>query len=494
MGKTPQANVRFMVAPVQLFVLQVMRVARQVHSDITVVLVLLLLIIGVTLRANRNEFWTAVDRNVQMIKLLPVILESVQENGFIVKSTRLIALEQELVQRATANEMLAHPVLALLSMWDGDLKAAQHWSRVSSVIWQRFVDTSTGWHTKSLISFGQPFWSYSRQMLVDTAWLVGNEYHAREQHSEALHWFQRGLSLAPGRVPQDVRLAYYQSLSAWYFEQPETPENNILATKFACLAEGDQECLSTVLAEKPMRELPHWHIAAADFGILSAKNDLQLVGFDLDEDIIGAGADVAGYIYWRKGRHNVVQTESQLFVVPNLAPNPGFEFQDLYNDACVDGYIGSHAFVSRCVSGVEADPLKQRDSNVVTTQTAETGYLLIGSPAKAESGQLYVVGAQLCSLAGANTRIGIQFTSDSDSIIMQNAYSGLWWPLTAPSVGGEACWSPLARVVLAPTDVDTVRVWLGGFGESKLDTLQTQAMFDNVFVFDLSELPDHVVE
>jgi hypothetical protein len=419
-----------------------------------------------------------------MIRVSRGAAEAVQGDGSVVFTPKLADLRREMEQRAMDNSERAHPVLVNLALWANDFAGAQHWLQASQVAWQRVLASKSEWRTISLIPLGTPFWSYSRQMIVNMAWLAGIQLAEDGLNSDALQWFRRGISLVPGRVPENVHRAYYRSLSAWYLTQPPTPNNRRASAKFACLADERFKCLQSIANEMPVKESPDWIITGSAPDSLVAANGWQILGFDLDEDIIDAGVDVAGVLYWQTGKDNKVELRRQPFIATNLVPNPGFEFQHLFVDACVDGYIGSHAFVLPCVSQIEADPLKHQIGLVATTQTSETGYLLIGAPVKATSGRTYAFGAQLCSIAGAEAKFGLQLTSEQAA--EQNAYDGLSWPITNLSSGSSACWTRKTSAGVATSGTETARVWLGGFGDH--DALRANALFDSVFLFDLSDL------
>lgn len=430
-----------------------------------------------------NTLLQTADANNQMIRIVSAAAKAVQADGFVEYTPELAVLNQQMALRESRNSGHTAPVMVTLSLWANDVLQAQRWLQTSPVAQKRVMDSRFGWRTVSLIPLGMRPWTYSQQMIVDMAWLAGLRLAAEGAHTQALQWFQRGLSLSPGRVPEDVRRAYYRTLSEWYQAQPVTPRNSRLAAKFACLANGPSDCSKLIMAESPVQDLSGWVAPISDTDAVLSNDGWQLMGFYLDEDILAAGVDVAGLAYWMQGDHGVVQTQRRVFVVPNLAPNPGFEFQGLFNDACVDGYIGSHAFVLPCVSQIEPDPLGQRAGHVAVTQTGKTGYLLIGAPANVKGEEVYIVGAELCSVAGSEAKVGIQFASNKTA--QQNAYLGLWWPLVGAGTESPACWSKSARAVLAPPEIATVRMWLGGFGV--LDVSREEAMFDNVFLF---RLPD----
>ena len=314
-----------------------------------------LLVGGVVLSGNGHTLWTAADRNYQMFRVSGAAVKAVQADGFVEFTPELAVLNQEMALRAARDTGLDHPVLVTLSLWANDLLQAQHWLQTSPVAQKRVMDSKFGWRTLSLIPLAMRPSTYSHHMIVDMAWLAGLRFAEEGVHAEALQWFRRGLSLAPGRVPEYVRRAYYRTLSKWYAAQPTAPHNSRLAAKFACLANGASDCLRLIVAESPAQDVPSWVAPTSDTGALLSYDGWQLTGFDLDEDILAAGVDVVGVLYWQRDEGEREERRKQPFIAANLVPNPGFEFQDLFLDSCTDGYIGSNAFVEPCVSSFVAD-------------------------------------------------------------------------------------------------------------------------------------------
>lgn len=428
---------------------------------------------------------TGIARNYQSLRVMRAAINARQTDGFIAYTSELADLKRALEQYAIEHPTeQAHPLLVTLSLWADDLTAAQRWQKASVSARQRAMDSQGAWQTLTLVRIDWPSWTYSRKMLVSTAWLAAMDFREKGMYSDALQWFRRGISLTPGRIRQEVRKAYYQTLSMWYSSQSSTVENQRLAAKFACLGDEIAGCLQSIVAEMPAHERPEWIIPDSAGNHWKSASGWRLLGLDLDEDIMSAGVDVVGLLYWSIESSESSQVHRQLFVVPNMAPNSGFEFQKLFTDACVDGYVGSHAFVLPCVSQIRPDPLQQRDGLVATTLTSETGYLLTAASAEAKSEHAYVYGARLCSAGEAEARLGVQFTSDA--LIRQNAYEGLRWLLTERSTERSNCWSRQAGVETVPAKVETTRIWLGGFGNSSAQA--GYAAFDTVFLFDLSQL------
>jgi hypothetical protein len=99
----------------------------------------------------------------------------------------------------------------------------------------------------------------------------------------------------------------------------------------------------------------------------------RLEGFDPDEDVLVTGVEVHGLLYWGRTVGGQVQRRKQLFAAPNPVPNPGFEFQDLFVDARVDGYVGIYAHVSPFVNHALPDSYNTRPGRVAVIETRGKG-------------------------------------------------------------------------------------------------------------------------
>jgi hypothetical protein len=423
------------------------------------------------------------DRNYQAIRLVKRALKAVEAGGFVEFTPELSALADELEKRALSNSKLTHPQLITLALWKHDLTIARQWHKMSPAGQSRVMDTRFGWNTIPLITIESPAWNYTRDTIVKMAWLAALEAKENGHYADSLTWFRRGVSLAPGRVPREVRLAYYETLSM-YLSESSYSEDRSLADKYLCLGKGGDYCSQDGEDENAAGEVfpPQWNITSLDGVTLRLENSDRLIGLDLDQEILAAGVDVAGVLYWQGEQEGESEVKRQRFVTPNLAVNSEFEFRGLFRDSCVDGYIGSHAYVLPCVSRISQDPQSERRGPVANTQTTEGGYLLVAASAPAVGGQYYVFGASLCSLDGASAKVGLQLTSEVQA--KENPYAGLSWADPYVALGQRECWQRTARVSKAPENIDIARVWLGGFG---IEGLHGEAEFDSVFLFELDK-------
>lgn len=447
--------------------------------------IICLALISLATLTERDDILSAADRNYQAVRVMhavPEVYNKPSDN----ETSELNAIRLDLERRASTQPKFTYPYLITLYLWANDLSAAQRWMGTSTLAWQRIMDSEYGWDTLSLIRIDTPSWNYPREMIVEMAWLAARQLTEAEEYSESLRWFQRGISLAPGRIPNEFRSIYYHTLSLWYSAQPDTPMSNRLAEKFECLADNDALCLESSSTTMSAQELPDWIVVESSRDNSISEGGWLLWGLDLDEHVIEAGIDVAGTLYWLTERAGTEEIRRQPFIAPNLAPNAGFEFRNLFAGACVDGYVGSHAFVLPCVSQVVLDETEQRPGHIATTATLGTGYLLIAASAKADSGHTYVFGTQSRMTAGTEARLGLQFTSKQAA--RENAYGGLQWLANDQNTAGQERWTRHTGVATAPRNTEATRIWLGGFGDGSASA--SEVAFDTVFLFDLTTLDD----
>lgn len=123
-------------------------------------------------------------------------------------------------------------------------------------------------------------------------WLAGFRSLDDRDDEVAVRGFLRRPVLAPARVPNDVRLAYYyQAFAKWYATDGSITENGRLVQKMNCIANNRTDCLGpdrSVRLEGAAPTLSRRELA----GSVYSANGGQQVGLDLDEDVLVAGAGV----------------------------------------------------------------------------------------------------------------------------------------------------------------------------------------------------------
>jgi hypothetical protein len=172
------------------------------------------------------------------------------------------------------------------------------------------------------------------------------------------------------------------------------------------LADDRPNCLQLDANPWLKGAVPAWTLPESGNGAYFSDNGWRLVGFDVDEDVLATGVEVRGLLYWERKVDGQVQRRVQPFTAPNLVPNPGFEFKGLFVDACVDGYIGSHAYVLPCVSHAVPDPYSQRPGHMSVTATKDKGYALFSPSFPVHGGHTYITGGWFCADRGAAAIVG----------------------------------------------------------------------------------------
>jgi hypothetical protein len=306
--------------------------------------------------------------------------------------------------------------------------------------------------------------------------------------TELLQLLRKGLVLAQGRVPDSVRILYYKALGEWYAGQLNDSDSQRLSRKFTCLAADNLACVDAQGFSRPTDGEPTWSLPLGSDDSYYVKDGWRLVGFDLDEDVLVVGIEVLGVLYWEKAFGDRIEQRRQLFSIPNLIPNPGFEFDGLYEGACIDGYLGSHAYVLPCVSEATHDPYDQRAGRVAVTETGEAGFALFSPSFPVEGGRAYIVGGWLCADGGGVAAVGLErMVSESSTGVP--AYQFLEWLLwQLPDPDQQACWRQQAKVVYLAEESGEFRLRLDRRGGP--EELLGRAMFDDMFFF---EIPDFEV-
>ena len=245
-------------------------------------------------------------------------------------------------------------------------------------------------------------WSVRRCLAVWGAWTLGLVDGTNGHWERAVAAYQAGLGLAPGRVPPDIVQEYYWTLAQYILGgDTVSPAQQLAAAKYLALAgEGDAagELFESLRQDKAltpeqrceaeqglawlqaggdrMATLPAWPVTYLGNGVckqqagplpsldtgwspewmLTQANsavddalDRTLLGFDLDHDVLEAGAEVIGVLYWQTPAG---QLEAQRFREPNLWPNSGNSWLPFEGfSTCLPGY-GEPPWVAPCASRV----------------------------------------------------------------------------------------------------------------------------------------------
>jgi len=204
-------------------------------------------------------------------------------------------------------------------------------------------------------------WTEERCRAAWDAWTLGLVWAMDGRWSEAVAAYQAGLGLAPGRVPGEIVQEYYLALARHNLAGGALPPERELATaKYLALGgepaealerfrallsgstldparEGQAECWVAWLgdgasppgpgactngAADPDRA-PNWVLPFENTGASALEDpnlSRSLWGFDLDADILEAGAEVLGTLYWRGPAGEVFAED---FRQANLWPNSG---------------------------------------------------------------------------------------------------------------------------------------------------------------------------
>jgi len=418
--------------------------------------------------------------NRQMVALLHIVMTNDMVED---RSLKLTVIYDNLAKNHAKYPDQVGSELVMSAIWLDNPGEAYRWLQTYPQAWEQITFPESQWRTLIILSYNNiKGWNNVRRSAAYASWMAGFRAFSDRNYEMAVRWFQRGLVLAPGRVPEEVRLGYYRALSEWY--RTSDQENLLLAQEYGCLAENRLDCLEFEDSQ------PAWQLLdqnGADGDILSEK--WHLVGFDLDPNILITGVEVRSRLRWVRMIDGHKQEYLESFAAPNFVPNPGFEFDNLFVDACVDGYIGSHAYVQPCVSRASIDPYGTRPGHVAIIETVHKGYALLSSSFPVKGGSTYVVGGWFCADNGATAALGWDSLTDTASTDcrLSNGGSICWliWQNSTEDQG--SCWSRQLQVVKVPTGSPEVRLLLdreGGEGGKP-----GRAMFDNLFIFELPVSP-----
>ncbi len=247
---------------------------------------------------------SALALNRQMVALLHIAMTN--EEVFVSPSPMLRTFYKNLEANHARYSDQVGAVLVMLANWLGEPEDAFGWLKIYPHAWERISFPELNWLTLNMLSFDNiKGWNSWRRSASFSAWLEGFRALDQKNYQMAVFWFRRGLVVAPGRVPEDVRLGYYRALSEWY--QSSEGKDPRLAKKFGCLADNRPDCTLPSDDAGQGKRLKAWKLPdlGGTEGYLSS-NGWQLVGFDLDQDILDAGVEVQGYLHWERtvdGQH-----------------------------------------------------------------------------------------------------------------------------------------------------------------------------------------------
>jgi len=270
-------------------------------------------------------------------------------------------------------------------------------------------------------------WTEERCHGAWDAWTLGLVWALDGRWPEAVAAYQAGLGLAPGRVPAEIVQEYYLALARHNLAMGEAAtvgqlgaakylalggERAEAADRFRALLAGgaldpDQACQAerwpawegggslppgpgscAFPGAGPGWE-PTW-VVAGEVSTSIEPSPLAggsrrgvpggaLWGFDLDPDVLEAGAEVLGTLYWRAADGQVFLTD--LFQA-NLWPNSGNSWLRLEGfSTCLSGYA-EPAWVSPCASDLAHGPAQGGAPNPVghlAVPSAEGPDILLGT-------------------------------------------------------------------------------------------------------------------
>lgn len=262
----------------------------------------------------------------------------------------------------------------------------------------------------------QESWTTPRCLNTWGSWTLGSLWATSGQWERAVAAYQAGLGLAPGRVPPEILEEYYLALARHTLSTGlASTRQELAAAKYLALAgetaEADahlqslgqagpwtaqQRCeidrwrewlrqaqvgtglpppgpatyqtqAGTCLATdgRGFTPQPGWTpewVLPASQPVTNPATAERLMGFDLDPDVLEAGGEVLGTLYWQRTDGRMV---AQDFRGPNLWPNSGNSWLRLEGfSTCLPGY-SEPPWVSPCASDVSHDSLQTQIPNPV---------------------------------------------------------------------------------------------------------------------------------
>lgn len=210
-----------------------------------------------------------------------------------------------------------------------------------------------------------PAWSWGETRCNETwaAWTTALIRAGQERWDDAVAYYQVGLGLTPGRAPIGIVREYYHALAHAGNVTPQA------AAKYQTLADSSQQppALSTAAAA------PQWTLTR---GAPIERSGYRLLGFDLDPQVLDAGAEALARLYWQDADGAVVQQSLQ---AANLWPNSGNAWRAAGSFwSCLPGYtepgwLTACASQSSSVAGaanpvglIRHDAQQSADSYIVT--------------------------------------------------------------------------------------------------------------------------------
>jgi hypothetical protein len=281
-------------------------------------------------------------------------------------------------------------------------------------------------------------WNYARCQSAWDVWTVGLMDATSHDWQQAVAAYQAGIGLALGRVPETIIKEYYAALANEQLAQSKTePDQRLQAAKYLALG-GDalrasdlfrslttefqltpeQRCEAeaglTWLQAGDAKAVPPWPITsvrngqcvdtsessqtsewqlAPDQVLTDANHGATLIGFDLDRDVLEAGAEVIGILYWQLPDGAI---QPQRFRQPNLWPNSGNSWQPFGETwACLPGYM-EPSWLAACAGRIEPgsmnSPTKSPLGYLTTSPGQEQGTFITSASVQVPASAFIVYG------------------------------------------------------------------------------------------------------
>lgn len=344
-------------------------------------------------------------------------------------------------------------------------------------IQSRFMFPDVSWKISNRLLTGGTThgWFDQRRVAIYTMFLNALRDQQAGELNKSLKWFQKGLILLPGRIPDYVRQQYYTLIADLYAHEVQDIHLQRLSMTALCLTKKEAyECLNTlepsVLQEWPLPEY-----------LVNQDTDWQLAGLKIDPYVLELGLEVRGRLYWRSEDEWMAQD----FLVPNLASNSSFEISELYQDNCVAGYVSSNLYVSPCTSHVLLDPDYPQRRQIAIIEVQKDDVALVSSTFPIEPSKSYLVGGQLCTKSDARALVG--YTSIKANEEANQVHTDTGWFFEEKMEDIEAsCWQKHTAVFVPSQNVLELSLRLHA-GNSEFDHGVGSAMFDDVFFFELPQ-------
>ena len=366
-----------------------------------------IVIVGVL---DANRLMAAVTRNLGFLELSREITASPDDCGGLTFEASLPRL-QEAIARQPDDATTWVAVLRLKGMTDRAWiidRLGGRGSKLSAAEQQASDAAQVALMPKPWAAGSR--WSYSRCQNAWDAWTLGLIDATHRDWPQAVAAYQAGIGLALGRVPDTIINEYYAALANDQLAQSNAgPDQKLATAKYLALS-GDRQraadlfrALTTESRLTPRQRceaesglawvqaadakaVPPWPIATmrnsvcvdmnesspspewqvpSNQALMDANYGAVLIGFDLDRDVLEAGAEVIGVLYWQTPDGRI---EYERMRQPNLWPNSGNNWLPLDGFwRCLPGYV-EPPWVPLCASHMSL----QGDNSV--------GYLISPSP------------------------------------------------------------------------------------------------------------------